>query len=43
LERRMRSPLDVTFEYLPNFPAERTGKFRCIVSEVAGVPAMDRQ
>ena len=43
LERRMRSPLDVTFEYLPNFPVERTGKFRCIVSEVAGVPAMDHQ
>jgi phenylacetate-CoA ligase len=43
LERRMRSPLEVTFEYLPSFPAERTGKFRCIVSEVAGAPAMDHQ
>jgi len=39
----MRSPLDVTFEYLSSFPVERTGKFRCIVSEVAGVPAMDHR
>jgi phenylacetate-CoA ligase len=43
LERRMRSPLEVTFEYLPSFPPERTGKFRCIVSEVTGAPAMDRR
>jgi len=43
LERRMRSSLDVTFEYLPSFPTERTGKFRCIVSEVAGAPAMNHQ
>jgi phenylacetate-CoA ligase len=43
LERRMRSPLEVTFEYLPSFPMERTGKFRCIVSEVTDVPAMDHQ
>lgn len=41
IERRMRSPLEITFEYLPSFPAEPSGKFRCIVSEVSGVPAMD--
>jgi phenylacetate-CoA ligase len=39
--RRVRSEVEVTFEYLDDFPPERTGKFRCIVSEVGGVPAMD--
>jgi phenylacetate-CoA ligase len=39
---RMRSQVHVTFEYLQGFPTEQTGKFRCIVSEVAGAPAMNR-
>jgi phenylacetate-CoA ligase len=43
LIRRMRSPVQVTFEYLPHLPAERTGKFRCVVSEVAEVPAIVHQ
>jgi phenylacetate-CoA ligase len=30
----MRAPLDITFEYLPEFPAERSGKFRHVVSEL---------
>ena len=30
----LRVPLEVTFEYLPNFPAERSGKFRHVVSEL---------
>jgi phenylacetate-CoA ligase len=40
LIRRMRSPVQVTFEYLSHLPAEPTGKFRCVVSEVAEVPAI---
>ncbi len=32
--RLLRSPLDVTFEYLPSIPPERLGKFRHIVSEL---------
>jgi len=43
IEKRMRSPLDISFEYLPSFSVGPTGKFRCIVSEVTGVPAMDHQ
>jgi phenylacetate-CoA ligase len=30
-----RSPVDVTFEYLPALPRERSGKFRHVVSELA--------
>jgi phenylacetate-CoA ligase len=37
LIRRMRAPVEVTFEYLPSFPVDPTGKFRCVVSEVAGI------
>jgi phenylacetate-CoA ligase len=33
--RLFRSPLEVTFEYLPAFPRERSGKFRHVVSELA--------
>ena len=39
LIRRVRSSVNISFEYLDAFPLERTGKFRCIVSEVKGVPA----
>lgn len=31
----LRSPVDVTFEYLPNLPADRSGKFRHVVSEAS--------
>src|SRR5580698_8888194 len=31
---RLRSPVEMTFEYLPKLPPERSGKFRHIVSEV---------
>jgi len=30
----LRSPLVVTFEYLPTLPAERSGKFRHVISEL---------
>jgi phenylacetate-CoA ligase len=40
LVRRMRAPVEVTFEYLDSFPADPTGKFRCVISEVAGVDVM---
>jgi hypothetical protein len=40
--RRMRAPVEVTFEYLKSFPFDRTGKFRCVISEVAGVPAIEK-
>jgi phenylacetate-CoA ligase len=33
----LRSPLDVTFEYLPDLPVERSGKFRHVVSELQAV------
>jgi phenylacetate-CoA ligase len=32
----LRSPLEVTFEYLSQLPVERSGKFRHIVSELSG-------
>jgi len=32
--QRLRSPLVMTFEYLPSLPAERSGKVRHIVSEL---------
>ena len=31
---RLRSPVEMTFEYLPKLPPERSGKFRHIISEV---------
>jgi phenylacetate-CoA ligase len=31
-----RVPIDVTFEYLPCFPSERSGKFRHIISDISG-------
>ena len=31
---RFRAPLRVTFEYLPQLPIERSGKFRHIVSDL---------
>jgi phenylacetate-CoA ligase len=35
----LRAPVQVTFEYLPSLPAERSGKFRHLVSELqAGQP-----
>jgi hypothetical protein len=30
----LRTPLDVTFEYLPELPPESSGKFRHVISEV---------
>jgi phenylacetate-CoA ligase len=41
--RRMRSPVQVTFEYVKGFPIDKTGKFRCVISEVAGVPAIEKR
>jgi phenylacetate-CoA ligase len=41
--RRMRAPVDITFEYLQSFPMERTGKFRCIVSEVSSAAVAQSQ
>jgi phenylacetate-CoA ligase len=38
LAKRMRAAVDVSFEYLERFPLERTGKFRCVMSEVPGLP-----
>jgi phenylacetate-CoA ligase len=32
----LRTPVEVMFEYLPRIPSERAGKFRHVVSEVAG-------
>lgn len=32
--QRLRAPVQVTIEYLPNLPAERSGKFRHVISEV---------
>ena len=43
LERRMRAPVEVTFEYLRSIPAEATGKYRCTVSEVSEIQALNRQ
>lgn len=37
--KRLRSPLQVTFEYLAELPRERSGKFRHIVSELAAAGA----
>ncbi len=34
LRQRLHSPVHVTIEYLPNLPAERSGKFRHVISEV---------
>lgn len=34
-EKLLRCPLQVTFEYLPVLPRERSGKFRHVVSEVS--------
>jgi len=30
----LRSPVQVTFEYLPSLPAEQSGKFRHVISEL---------
>ena len=38
IEKRMRSSLEVDFQYFAGFPVSPTGKFRCIVSEVATSP-----
>jgi phenylacetate-coenzyme A ligase PaaK-like adenylate-forming protein len=36
----LRAPLTLTFEYLPDLPWERSGKFRHFISEIqAGLPA----
>jgi phenylacetate-CoA ligase len=43
MARRMRSPVRVTFEYLPLIPLDPSGKLRCVVSEVAGVEALPRR
>jgi len=37
----LRSPLHVTFEYVPHIPAEKQGKFRHVVSEVPAGRCMD--
>jgi phenylacetate-CoA ligase len=34
----LRSPVNVTFEYLPELPMERSGKFRHVVSELGRSP-----
>jgi hypothetical protein len=34
----LRSAVTVTFEYLPELPVERSGKFRHVVSEVTAAP-----
>lgn len=34
LRQRLRAPVEVTFEYLSSLPAERSGKFRHVISEV---------
>ena len=38
LRLRLRAPVDVTIEYLPSFPAERSGKFRHVISELDAAP-----
>jgi hypothetical protein len=43
LEQRMRAAIDVTFEYLREIPAERTGKFRGTVSELPEIRDLNRQ
>jgi phenylacetate-CoA ligase len=43
LEQRMRSPLHVSFEYLKEIPAEKTGKFRGTVSELPEIRDLNRQ
>jgi phenylacetate-CoA ligase len=35
----LRSSVQVTFEYLPSLPAERSGKFRHVISEIPAGPA----
>lgn len=39
LRQRLRAPVDVAIEYLPALPAERSGKFRHVISEVPQGPA----
>jgi hypothetical protein len=34
LRQRLHAPIEVTIEYLPFMPPERSGKFRHVVSEV---------
>jgi phenylacetate-CoA ligase len=34
LRRRLRAPVEVTFEYFDKLPPERSGKFRHVISEV---------
>lgn len=34
LRQRLRAPVEVTIEYLPNLAPERSGKFRHVISEV---------
>ncbi len=34
LRQRMRAPVEVTIEYLPSLPPERSGKFRHVISDV---------
>jgi len=36
-EKLLRSELDITFEYMASLPAERSGKFRHVVSKVSEV------
>jgi phenylacetate-CoA ligase len=35
LRSRLRAPVEVTIEYLPGLPPERSGKFRHVISEVS--------
>jgi hypothetical protein len=35
LEKRLRTPLEVTIEYLPGLAPEASGKFRHVISEVS--------
>lgn len=37
-EQLLRVPLRVTYEYLPELPVERSGKFRHIISELTATP-----
>ena len=34
LRQRLRAPVEVTIEYVPSIPPERSGKFRHVISEV---------
>ena len=34
LRKRLRAPVEVTIEYLQSLPAEPSGKFRHVISEV---------